>query len=94
MFPIFVLLAAILAAIGAYLYAPGKIPFAPFLIVLGLGLAVYVLKVAAIAFREGPGSGFGWRYGALLTIGHFHEFRGVARYWLASRRKAAKPTAS
>jgi hypothetical protein len=93
-FPLFVLVAAILTSVGAYIYAPATVPVAPFLIVLGLGLAVYALKIAVIAMREGAGSGAGWRFGALLTLGHFFEFRGVARYWLAGRRNAAKPVAS
>jgi type II secretory pathway predicted ATPase ExeA len=94
LFPAFVILSAGLVAVGAYLYSPSSIPAAPFLTVLSLGVSVYALKIAVIAFREGAGSGFGWRYGALLTLGHFYEFRGVARYWLAGRRGATKPAAS
>ena len=93
-FPVFVVLAAMLVAVGAYLYSPATIPVAPFLIVLGLGVAVYGLKIAVIALREGAGSGFAWQYGAVLTLGHFHEFRGVARYWMSGRRGAVKPAAS
>lgn len=88
-FPAAVVLAAILAAAGGALFGFSAGPVLGALAALGVGVAIYALKIAATAIGAGPFSPFSWVYGATATLGHFYEFAGVARYWSGDRKSAA-----
>ena len=84
-FPMFVVLAAFISAISVRFFSPLTSPYGVFFWILCFGFLVYFAKIFLIALRHGPGQKSSWAYGALVTVGHFGEFLGVAKYHLDSR---------
>ena len=90
-FPVFIVLAAVISALSVRFFSPMTSPYGVFFWILCSGFLVYFAKIFLIALRHGPGQRSSWAYGALVTIGHFGEFLGVAKYHLDSRSE--KPDA-
>ena len=86
-FPLFIILAAIISAIGVKLLSPLTSPYVILFTILCFGFMVYFAKVLLIAIRHGVGSKSSWAYGVLATMGHLAEFQGVAKYYLTPRSK-------
>ena len=85
-FPAFVVLLTLAAALCAglffYTVSPALVGFA----VLAAGIGVYAIRIVFSAIARGPLSLASWRESVAVTLGHFAEFAGVFSFWLAGRR--------
>jgi len=86
-FPLFIVLSAIVSAVGVKVLSPLTNPVVILLTILGFGFMVYFAKILLIAIRHGITSKSSWAYGVLATMGHLAEFQGVAKYYLTPRSK-------
>ncbi|MHA7873218.1 MAG: glycosyltransferase family 2 protein, partial [Hyphococcus sp.] len=86
LFPVGIAVAAGLAALGAAFFSP--MTSAPVVAgsILGVGVAVYVLKVFAAILRRGLFRPSSWRQGYSAVMGRFAEFFGVMRFWFGAKR--------
>ncbi|MGF1543280.1 MAG: hypothetical protein ACFB00_02020 [Parvularculaceae bacterium] len=86
--PLFVTLAAAFGAASAAIFGDDGAPWRIAIAMLGLGVAAYAARIVATAFRRGAGRFASWRFAALVPLGHFAEFAGVARAWLGAASRS------
>ncbi len=86
LFPLAIIVAAALGGVGALFLSP----LTPWQVISGLivgcGVAVYVVKILAAVIRRGFFKPSSWARGYCAVIGRFAEFLGVLRFWLGTRR--------
>ena len=87
-FPLAIVLSAIIGAIGAAIWAPLTPAPVVGVSILVLGAAVYVTKLFVSIMRRGIFRPASWRQGFYAVFGRFPEFFGVWRYWFSGRRPA------
>ena len=85
-FPIAILLASALGALGAVLLAPLTPAPVVAAFILGAGVVIYVVKILSAAALRGIVKPSSWRRGFYAVMGRFPEFLGVARFWLGGKR--------
>lgn len=85
--PVLIVFAAASLSLAASFLSVRANPAIVGVLITGLGIAIYAIKIVVMAINGGIFKGASWVYAISLTLGAFPEFLGVVRYWATGRKK-------